>query len=606
MTEELPTTREATEIAGLWLKNFDHALESGETKCAAELFRPVGYFRDVLALTWDLRTFKGRDAIVDALDSFLQEEGSISSLHVDGEPSVFTRRDLGPTIEAFFNFETNIGLGRGHLRLLQSKNELQTWEALTLFTTMVDLKGFEEASGSMRPKSTVSLSPSNHIAQSSGDALETSGPAPGRAEPQVVVIGAGQAGLAVAARLKALSITVLVIEKDARIGDHWRARYQSLVLHNQVHANHMPFLKFPTSHPEYLSKDQFADWLESYALALSIDVKTSTMVASADFDSDASLWTLTLEGDDGSKRVLHPQHVVVATGAFGSPKDLSFPGEEKFQGSIFNAVDYRGVDNPRDFRVLVIGAGASGHDVAQDLCERGADVTMLQRTSTCVVSVEPGALLAYSIYSEEGLPIEDADIVNMSVPRELLATFHVNLTKRIANLDRDLLEGLERAGFITDFGDDGSGFLMKYLRTGGGYYINVGCSDLIAAGKIKVKQGVKVEHLEADSVIFSDGSSLQVDMVVIAIGYLTMASRIESLFGPDVTGRVGPVWGLDEEGETQGLWRRTNQPGLWLMGGGLNEVRAYSKTVALQIKAELEGLAVSLPVRGQAIERLSK
>ena len=164
------------------------------------------------------------------------------------------------------------------------------------------------------------------------------------------------------------------------------------------------------------------------------------------------------------------------------------------------------------------------------------------------------------------------------------------MAERIAQMDDTLLSGLRAAGFQLDFGEDGSGFLMKYHRTGGGYYINVGCSDLIVAGKIKVKHGAEIAGLDRRTVRFTDGTAMDTDMIVVATGYQNMSESVRALFGGDVADRVGPVWGLDAEGEVRAMWRRTGQPGLWIMGGSLQQCRPYSKYLALQIKGCQEGL----------------
>lgn len=127
-------------------------------------------------------------------------------------------------------------------------------------------------------------------------------------------------------------------------------------------------------------------------------------------------------------------------------------------------------------------------------------------------------------------------------------------------------------------GDDGSGFLMKYHRTGGGYYINVGCSDLIVAGKIAVKHGAEIGGLDRRTVRFTDGTAMDTDMIVVAAGYQNMSESVRALFGDGVAAGVGPVWGLDEEGEVRAMWRRTGQPGLWIMGGSLQQCRPYPST----------------------------
>jgi hypothetical protein len=179
------------------------------------------------------------------------------------------------------------------------------------------------------------------------------------------------------------------------------------------------------------------------------------------------------------------------------------------------------------------------------------------------------------------------DLVNNFFPLPLLAELHKDMTDRIAQLDDALLRSLRAAGFQLDFGDDGSGFLMKYHRTGGGYYINVGCSDLIVAGKIKVKQDAEIAGLDG-ALHRRDHDGHRHDRrghgipEHVRVGARAVRRR-----------RGGPgraVWGLDEEGEVRALWRRTGQPGLWIVGGNLQQCRPYSKYLALQIKGSREGL----------------
>ena len=323
---------------------------------------------------------------------------------------------------------------------------------------------------------------------------------------------------------------------------------------------------------------------------MSLDVWTCTEITGARYDEAAARWTVTLRRAGRSVTDLHPRHVVLATGVFGVPHRPEIPGAAQFSGRLLHATEYTGGTPAAGVRALVVGSGSSAHDVAQDLYEAGADVTMLQRSSTCVVSLEPGAARAYSIYREDGAPTEDCDLVNNSFPLPLLAELHKDMTERIAQLDDTLLRGLRAAGFQLDFGDDGSGFLMKYHRTGGGYYINVGCSDLIVAGKIKVKHGAEIAGLDGRTVRFTDGTTAGTDMIVVAAGYQNMSESVRALFGDDVADRVGPVWGLDAEGEVRAMWRRTGQPGLWIMGGSLQQCLPYSKYLALQIKGGQEGL----------------
>ena len=571
--------RAGRELVRSWLASFGRHLSSGDLGALGDLFHADSYWRDMLAFQWDFRTHSGRGRIVDAWREALASHRVVDLRLEESNVAVFTRKGYGESVEAFFRFGTLSGHCRGHLRLLKPSTGDATWNAWTLFTSLEDIKGHEERAGRHRGRSTLPL-----------DAEREPGPPPAVIDPQVLVLGAGQGGLAVAARLQQLGIDTLVIDREQRVGDNWRNRYQSLLLHNQIWANHLPYLAFPASWPAYLSKDEMADWLEAYAKVLHLNVQMQTTLASAVRDDSAGHWTVRLRTADGSTRDVHPRHVIQATGVFGVPNRPQLPGADNYKGTLVHAEDYGAGFPALGARVLVVGTGSSGHDAAQNLHKRGAQVTMLQRTSTCVVSVEPGAARAYSIFAEDGPPVEDADFVTNSLPLPLLTELHKQLTQRIAALDRELLDGLAEAGFALDFGEDGSGFLMKYHRYGGGYYINAGCSELIVAGKVKVKRGT-VMDLHDTTVDFSNGTSETFDAIVIAAGYKNMSESVRAVFGDGIADRVGPVWGLDHEGEVRAMWRPTAQPGFWLMGGSLQQCRPFSKYVAMQIKAAEIGLA---------------
>jgi hypothetical protein len=164
------------------------------------------------------------------------------------------------------------------------------------------------------------------------------------------------------------------------------------------------------------------------------------------------------------------------------------------------------------------------------------------------------------------------------------------MTKKTCELDEELLEKLEAAGFETEFGEDGTGFHMKYLREGGGYYINVGCSELIAEGKIRLVHSRDIETCDAAGLRLKDATELPADLIVLATGYENQSESVRRLFGAAVADRVGAIWGFDEQGFMRNMWRRTAQDGFWVMGGGLNECRLFSRFLALQIKADLEDL----------------
>lgn len=160
-------------------------------------------------------------------------------------------------------------------------------------------------------------------------------------------------------------------------------------------------------------------------------------------------------------------------------------------------------------------------------------------------------------------------MLNMSVPNPVGARLKVDANREINRRDATLLNGLTAAGFALDSGPDCSGLFMKYLHRGGGYYIDVGASQLVADKKIKIKQGQEIERVNAHSITFTDGSELEADEIVFATGYQNMRETARKIFGDELADRVRDVWGFDEEGETRTMWRRTGHPGFWFFGGTL-------------------------------------
>jgi hypothetical protein len=215
---------------------------------------------------------------------------------------------------------------------------------------------------------------------------------------------------------------------------------------------------------------------------------------------------------------------------------------------------------------------------------------MLQRGSTCIISLEPGTTLAYSASREGGPPTETVDLLSDSIPHPVLVELHKDMTRKVIELDKELIAGLNRAGFATNNGEEDSGFLTNFHRRGGGYYINVGTSDLIVSGAIKVKHGTTIAGFVGLTVRFADGSAADYDLVVIAAGYDNMQESVRAIMGEDVAEKVGLVWGMDEHNELRAMWKQTGQEGFWLAGGSLRQNRTFSKYLALQIKGRELGL----------------
>jgi putative flavoprotein involved in K+ transport len=414
------------------------------------------------------------------------------------------------------------------------------------------------------------------------------------AEPEVIIIGAGQCGLAVAANLGLSGVDTLVIEKNARVGDNWRNRYRSLVLHDPIWADHLPYLPFPDSWPVRTPKDKLGDWLELYATAMDLNVWTGAELVGASYDDDANRWTVRVQQASGVERTLRPAHIVLATGVHGEPYVPEFDGVDSFGGNAIHSSRYADGFGRAGQRAVIVGAGNSAHDIAEDLHRNGVDVTMVQRSSTYVMSQEKGvAVLFGALYREGGLPVEDADLMLTSSPFPLSLKRAVRQTKIIAELDRELLDGLAQVGYSFDFGIDGGGQMSKAFsaRGPGGYYLDVGCCQLIIDKKVRVVQN-GVKRLTTTGVVFTDGSSMDADLVVFATGYKNMRETARRLLGDEVASRCKPVWGLDDEGEVSSMWRGSGHPGVWFMGGPLYAARIYSRYLALQIAAAVDGMLV--------------
>jgi len=564
-----------------WLKAFEAALQSRDAAAAAALFLDDGLWRDVLAFTWNIQTMAGRPAIEATLRQTLARTKPANfRIPPRRTPPRRVSRAGTESIEAIFEFDTAFGPAHGIVRLLPERQTLRAW---TLNTNLQELKGYEEAfKRRAEPDSTRDFGAANWLDRLANARAYTDH------DPVVLVVGGGQAGLSIAARLHQLGIDTLIVDRHQRIGDNWRKRYHSLTLHNEVHVNHLPYMPFPPTWPVYIPKDMLANWFEAYVGALELNVWTATELVGGSYDDARRQWNVTLRRSDGSERVMHPRHLIFATGVSSIPYTPELPGLANFAGTKVHSGDFKNAEQWKGRNAMVLGTGTSGHDVAQELHTHGADVTIIQRSRTYVVSLKE-AQSVYAIYSE-GIPFEDCDLLATSFPYPVLQRSYQLSTARGREVDRALLAGLEKCGFRLHYGEDETGFQMMYLRRGGGYYFNVGCSDLIISGQVKLLQYTDIDAFVAQGARLRDGRVVPADLLVLATGYKNQQDTVRVYLGDAVADKIGPVWGFDDGGELRNMWRRTAQPGLWFTAGSLAQCRIFSRYLAIQIKALEEGL----------------
>ncbi|NMJ41761.1 NAD(P)/FAD-dependent oxidoreductase [Roseomonas sp. JC162] len=576
------TTAEAA--AEAWLGRFQAALDARDAAAIAALFAAECHWRDILAFTWNLRTASGADAIAERLAGRLataQPRGI--ALAARRTPPRRVTRAGTEAIEAIFTFETAVGPCNGVVRLINEDGEPRAW---TLMTALDEIRGHEDPANGTRWQN---VDWKRNFGGENWLDRRKKAVAYADRDPAVLVVGASQSGMTIAARLSLLGVDTLVIDKDARIGDSWRKRYHALTLHNETRVNHLPYMPFPRSWPVFIPKDMLANWFELYAEAMEINTWTGTELTGGTWDEAAQCWEVTLKRADGTERRMRPRHIVMANGVSSIPIMPDLPGLKDFKGvvrhsgSVGSGLDWAGR------RALVLGTGTSGHDVAQDLAVSGAaEVTLIQRRPTLVVSLKE-AQAPYALYDED-IPFEDKDLLATSFPFPIYRRAHQRMTRMNEHADKALLDGLKEKGFRLTSGPDGTGWQIMYQQRGGGYYFDAGCSQMIIDGKVGLIQFDDIDRFGPEGAIMKDGTTRSADLIVLATGYEGQAAAARRLFGDAVADRVGKVWGWDEEGELHGMWRPTGQPGLWFHAGGLAQCRIFSKVLALQIKARELGL----------------
>jgi len=587
------TAEGAADEAAKWLREFAAALSEGSAFSLEPLFAEDATWRDYLAFSWDFSNRIGRDQLIPRLIELAKEVSPDDFVLLPNQPPVLTEGMTGTEIWAFFDFTTEDRLTRGFVRLKPSAGGLV---ASTLQTQAEGLQGHPEATHHNRPtgKQHGVVMARTRWAEDRREeaAFENS-------EPAVVILGAGQQGLAIAARLKAFGVSTLVLERHPRVGDVWRRRYASLALHTPLAMDHQPYMPFPPTWTSHTPKDKLADFQESYANLMDLNVMTGVNFTGASYDEAAQLWTICIEKSDGSLREFRPRHFVIATGTNGPPKIPSVKGLDTFSGQWAHSGEYQDGRDWAGKNVLVVGSGVSGHEISQDLYEHGASVTMLQRSANYVVRFETINKYVFGLFNEDQtLPTELVDMVAYAIPNLVADELNKQLVQLSKQDDQELLDKLEARGFKLEWGPDGTGVIGLHMSGRDSYQIDIGASGLIADGHINLRSGAELAEVRGNTAVFTDGSEMEdVDLILFATGYELFWDHVRPMLG-DAAKKVDKVYGRAADGEYANCWRRSAQPGLWFAVGFVGMARYFSKFTALLIKAIEEGVAPVDPEKG--------
>ncbi|MCU1515055.1 MAG: putative flavoprotein involved in transport [Microbacteriaceae bacterium] len=584
-TDTMDSSPEAA--AARWVTEFERALGAGDHAGLSALFAANAVWRDQVVFSWDVRNWEGAGEVASAFLGYASRKAHNFRIKAGTVPQQ-TGEGAAASISALFDFETVLGVGSAVTQLVPADTAVG-WVAPFFMTQLDALKDYPWRIDGQRP-----------VGRGHGGLVDRADPAVEWAkalafedrEPEVVVLGAGHNGLMIGAQLERLGVDTLLLERTPRVGDVWRNRYAALALHNQTEVNDFPHMPFPRSFPRYIPKDTLADFMEYYAKAMELKVWNSTGIDSAVYDDAAKRWDITITREDGSTRVLHPAHFIIATGLNGNPRIPEFEGIESYTGTYSHSGVFEGGEKWRGKKVLVVGAGVSAHDISQDLYEHGSDVTLLQRSSTYIVDVDTFHKYFYADYMVPDMKLEIADITSSMIP---LGTMRERgmlnyVTGLMAADDKQLLADLEARGFAFDFRPNGNGVAEGHYSGHDSYYFDIGASRLIADGKLNFKSGSGIERFTPTGVVLTDGTEIEADHVVLATGYTSMLDAYRPIIGDEIADRVGSVWRWGDDKEITSVYRPVDQAGLWFMTGTIRDSRVNSGFLAMQIKARQEGL----------------
>ncbi|KAI5478845.1 hypothetical protein MNV49_004577 [Pseudohyphozyma bogoriensis] len=574
---------DAVAVAQRWLDEFAAANEAQDGARFAACFSEFASWRDKIAYTFEYRTFNGLAKVEEVASDLLPTVKPHSfKLITTPQPKVEIPYPDLTYIQVHFGYTTHIATNYGVVNLIPTALGVKAWTLYTAIESLLDFPELPSRDGHM-------TGPHAWAVQRAMDANFDD------ADPEVLVVGAGHNGLMTAARLQALGIKTLIVERNKRIGDNWRNRYKALSLHFPHWGDHLAYMPYPEHWPTYCPAAKLGNWLEHYADAMELHAWLESTITNAHQDEATGEWTVTVNRGGHGERVLKPKHVVMATSLAGLPFMPHTPGEETFTGTLRHSTSH---DSSRDWvgkKVLVVGTSSSGFDTAYDFARRGIDVTILQRSPTYVMSLTNSVPLLLKNYmpGSDCPSIEIADRLGQAMPAGPGESLARRMVAGLVDSDKELLEGMEAAGFRCYMGQRQTGTITLGYTKNGGFYFDAGACDKIMDGSIKVEHGA-IDRFEGDKTILTGERVREYDLVVMATGFSNTKDSVRSTLGDDIADRCSDIWGMDPEGELKGAWKGTGVKGLWIMVGTLMHCRYHSQKVAMRIKAMLEGIAPEL------------
>ncbi|KAG9604984.1 hypothetical protein KCU77_g884, partial [Aureobasidium melanogenum] len=566
------------------ISNLADAMALGDADAVEScFFAEQAFWKDQLAFTWHLRTFITPKHITRALLETQQLRYLTTQFELVGDADLV---QIGPTLSFLncsFSFETGFPAAkcRGKMWLLRCKpsehqpgTDGSNWKIWIISTRLDYLHGLYEHQDLLyAPCQSLS-----HL-----EAFET----------DVFIVGGGNAAAALAARLKALGVSSVMADRNAHVGDNWALRYDSLKFHVPT-----PYCELP--HEEYhlklqdkiLSRDDLAAHLKRYVKLLDLHVINSVEITKTVLGGDGR-WRVEFKTPYGPRTAI-TKHLVQATG-IGSqvPYTPSIPERQAYNGIAIHSSQYKNPSVLKDQgvkSVCVVGSASTAFDVIEDCCNAGLQVTMVVRSPQYVVPLE-------YICHEQGLGsykfgVDKADELFMMMPTIVDSQLGQKLFQQLASQEPDRYLALRKAGFpVIDSRDPDAALMHNLIERGGGHYVDTGVTKLLAEGKVAFRVGVEPQAYTSSGLRLSDDSALNADAVVWCTGFADKDARETFADIMKISLPIDATWGVDEEGEIRGMWKRHSQvDNYWFMGGFTQQHRWHSHTLAQQIKASLAGV----------------